>query len=673
MTTLDEISNESNTITSDVLVHKIFSSQGWLQNTLYLEHRPQQESMAKAIENALNSNSPLLFEAGTGVGKSLAYLIPGILFAIDHKRPFIVSTHTKALQEQIQNNDLPLCRRLFKSIPQLEPYAEFKTAMLMGRSNYLCTTRLAHVVSTQGELFPPDGLIELERILEWADTTETGIIEELPTPPSPEIWDSINADSSTCNPKNCSQNGCFFQKAKAQIRKSNLIILNHSLLFSLISSGNVPQNQTPGILLPEDFLVLDEAHTMPDIATDHFGLRISSYSLDRALKTLYNPRTKKGLLTQFGKQSDRTLVTQALSSSEEFFNLIRQQHLQKQEDKRLLEPNWTDPLICEPLKILSDRLAILSTEHTSELIKDTLNDQRHRLQSYYIGIQKSLVLEPPDHVHWIEKSGRSGQLTTIRTAPINVAPYIKETIFNRHTPAILTSATLATNNSLDIFKLRIGAIHEEGLIENSPFDYEKNTQIFIAKDSPEPTQDNLTSYRKFLAKAVLSSIPKTLGGTLVLFTNYSDMHFIANEIEADLSNIGRSLWVQGRHLSRTQLVDAFKEAGNAILLGTDSYWTGIDVPGTALSHLIITRIPFENPSHPIKQAQSEWLKKEGQHPFTHLTLPEAVIKFRQGLGRLIRKKTDTGIITILDSRVLNKSYGKTFIAALPKTKFEIFT
>lgn len=659
--------------TEKSLVEKIFSPNGWLEKTLELEHRPQQEAMAKAVERALKYDTSLLFEAGTGVGKSLAYLIPGIIFAIEEKRPFIVSTHTKALQEQIQNNDLARCRDLFEAIPELEKFAEFKTAMLMGRSNYLCTTRLAHVISARTELFPSNLQNELERIVEWATFTNSGIVEEMPTPPSSEVWDMVNADSSSCNPKNCKGNDCFFQHAKAQMRKSNLIILNHSLLFSLISSGNVPQNQTSGILFPEDFLVLDEAHTVPDIATDHFGLRISSFSLDRALKTLYNPKTKKGLLAQFGKQSDCTLVLQALSATEEFFNLIRQQHLQKNETSRLLQAPWTEPFVCESLKVLIERIAILATEHSSELIRNNLNDQKNRIQAYYIGIQKALILEPKDHVHWVEKSGRAGQLTTIQTAPINVAPYLQNAIFNRHTSAILTSATLATGDSLDNFKSRVGAENEEGLIENSPFDYEKNTQIFITKNAPEPIQGNLDKYRQFLAQAIISSIPQTNGGTLVLFTSYADMNFVAEAIKENINKTGRSLWVQGQDLSRTQLIDTFKEAGNGVLLGTDSYWTGIDVPGAALSHVIITRIPFENPSHPIKQAQAEWLKQEDKNPFIHLTLPEAVIKFRQGVGRLIRKKTDSGIITILDSRILNKPYGKTFIAALPKRKFEILT
>lgn len=653
------------------LVDKIFSPKGWLTKTLHLEHRPQQESMAKAISQALDEGSNLLVEAGTGVGKSLAYLIPGILFSLQHKRPFIISTHTKTLQEQIQNNDLPRCLELFSTIPELQPFTDFKTTLLMGRSNYLCTTRLAHALNTHSDLFPSNQQSELERILHWSTTTESGIVEELPSAPPPEVWDAVNADSSSCSSKYCKPNDCFFQKAKAQLRKSDIIILNHSLLFSLMHLPSVPKNISQGILFPNDFLVLDEAHTIPDIATDHFGLHISSFFLDRTLKTLYNPKTRKGLLTHFGKHNDTPLVTQTLAASEEFFNLIRQQHLSKHDITRLTHSPWTEPLLFEPLLTLIERLAILSTEQSSDIIKENLNDQRNRLHTIYLALQKSLSLEPKDHVHWVEKSGRAHQLVTIRTAPINIAPYLEEKIFNRLTSAILTSATLASNNTLDNFKQRIGATHEKELIENSPFDYEKNTQILITKNSPEPSQSDPSPYRQFLTQAILSGIPQTPGGTLALFTNYSDMHTIAETLENHLPALNRPLFVQGKSSTRSQLVNLFKNSGNGVLLGTDSYWTGIDIPGPALSHLIITRLPFENPTHPIKQAQAEFLQKNGQHPFSHLTLPEAIIKFRQGLGRLIRKKTDSGLITILDSRILSKPYGKSFLAALPKIDFQI--
>lgn len=653
------------------LIDTIFSSEGWLVRTLGLEHRPQQEVMAGAVWRSLNENKSLLFEAGTGVGKSLAYLIPGILFAMREKRPFIVSTHTKALQEQIQNNDLGCCRELFGLVKELEEFRDFRTAVLMGRSNYLCTTRLAHVISARGELFVTEEQKELERIVEWSMVTETGVVEELSPMPSMEIWEMVNADSSTCNSKNCSGEECFYQRAKARVRKANLIILNHSLLFSLLNSSHPSDERGSGILFPEDFLVLDEAHTVADIATDHFGVHISSYGVERVLKALYNPRSRKGLLARFGRQSDCTLVVQVLGVAEEFFNDIRQRHLRERENKRLLEGGWIEGIIFEPLKVLIDRLAILITEHNSEVIRDNLRDQYDKLMSYYLGMQKALMLEPKDHVHWVEKGGRAGQLTAIRTAPIDVASYLESVIFNRNTSAILTSATLATDNHLDNFRMKVGAIGVEGCIENSPFDYEKIVQIYISKDGPEPLKENLDFFRKYLVEQVLEGVSKTEGGTLVLCTNYLDMYSLANGVDPGLMRMKRRLFVQGRDLSRVQIIEAFKAVGNGVLLGTDSYWTGIDVPGPALSHLMITRIPFENPSHPIKQAQFEWLQKEGKSPFIYQTLPEAIIKFRQGLGRLIRKKSDSGLITILDSRILKKAYGKNFIAVLPKRGFEV--
>lgn len=650
------------------LTHKTFIHAGYLQNTLDLEHRPEQEAMANAVAEAFVCDSSLLFEAGTGVGKSLAYLIPGIIHALEHKRPFLVSTHTKALQEQIINKDIPLVRSLFYKCPELAPFANFRSTLLMGRSNYLCPNRLATAIVSRTELFPNHQQEELERIAHWSTVTQTGVLEELTTPPSHEVWEWVNADSSLCNPKNCNPNECFYQKAKMLLNKSNVIVLNHSLLFALISAGMTPNESTPGILFPEDFLVLDEAHTVPDIATDHFGFHLSSYGIDRALKFLYNPRTKKGLLTKFGTKLDYNLVMETIVSSEEFFNLIRTKYLQNKDKIRLLTPEWIEPILSSPLKTLIDRLTSLANAQTSDNIKETIQDACDRIYSYYSKIHLSLILEPEDHVHWIEKSGKSGHTVTIRSAPIHVAPYITEAIFSKKTSSVLTSATLASSAGLDNFKEKVGAQNVEGQIEASPFDFEKNCQIYIDANSTPPSETGSID-RNYLAEKIKTCALKVEGGSLVLFTSYADMSAVANLLESNFAEHHRPFFVQGRDLSRMHLINAFKEAGNAILFGTDSFWTGIDVPGSALSQVIITRLPFENPSDPIKQAQAEWYKEKGLNPFIHLTLPEAVIQFRQGIGRLIRNKTDKGIITILDSRILNKPYGKSFLTALPKKKY----
>jgi len=669
---LDNISTPSISSKTSDLVEKIFAPAGILQSELKLEHRPQQEAMALATAKAFEAHAPLLFEAGTGVGKSLAYLIPGIIHAVDNNRPFIVSTHTKALQEQIKNNDLPYCYKLFGSTPELEPYTHFKTALLMGRGNYLCTTRLAQAIGSRAELFPTQQQNELERIAEWATQTETGLIEELPSLPLAEVWDWVNADSSSCNKKNCSPTECFYQKAKAQLRQANLIIVNHSLLFTLLSAGMTPGDNTPGILFPQDFLVLDESHTVPEIATEHFGIRISSYALERTLKLLYNPRTQKGLLTKLGKNYDCGLVTYALAASEEFFNLIRQQFLTKKDTVRLHEPEWVAPIISESLRELIDALGTLAYAQQSEQATETLQDYRSRLQAYYNNINFCLLLKPSDHVHWLEKSGRRGQIVSINATPVDIAPYLQKAVFNQNTSALLTSATLASSCGMDNFQERIGAVEVDAIIEASPFDYENNCQIFIATDAPAPSKEDGRLNHQFLADSIQACSLKVEGGTLVLFTSYADMIAVAKILEPIFEKNNRSFFTQGRNLSRPQLKQALLDAGNGILFGTDSFWTGIDIPGPALSQVIITRLPFENPSHPIKEAQSEWLQAQGHHPFIHMTLPEAIIKFRQGIGRLIRNKQDRGIITILDSRILYKNYGKQFLQALPKKHFTKF-
>ena len=269
------------------LAAKIFTEDGWLQTALRLEHRPQQEQMARAVAAAMRDDQPLLFEAGTGVGKSLAYLVPGLIQAIDQSRQLIVSTHTISLQEQLETSDLPLCRRLFKSTAALARYADFKSAVLVGKSNYLCTTRLGHALADHASLFPDADYDELQRIATWAEATDTGLRHELRPPPRAEVWDAVSADSSSCSRKHCDHEKCFYQRAKARLRSAHVVIVNHALLFALINAGGAQaggaKHDARGVLFPDDFLVLDEAHTVPEVATDHFGLSLSSYGVERAL------------------------------------------------------------------------------------------------------------------------------------------------------------------------------------------------------------------------------------------------------------------------------------------------------------------------------------------------------------------------------------------------------
>jgi ATP-dependent DNA helicase DinG len=275
-------------------------------------------------------------------------------------------------------------------------------------------------------------------------------------------------------------------------------------------------------------------------------------------------------------------------------------------------------------------------------------------------------MDKKDHVHWFERGGRKGIITHLKTAPVDVAPYLQKHIFTRNTGVILTSATLSISGHMDNFQKAAGAKGQPSAIRDSPFNYKENVQAFVAEDSPDALpQGQKQQLIKFLAENIEYFATNIKGGSLVLFTSYKDLYAVADLLSERISLKNRPLFIQGRELSRMKALRQFSDAGNGLLLGTDTFWTGVDVPGPALSQVIVTRLPFENPTHPIAQARQEWLRSEGRNPFLELTLPDAVIKFRQGIGRLIRNKEDQGILTLLDSRVLRKNYGLHFLNALP--------
>jgi ATP-dependent DNA helicase DinG len=656
------------------LVAKSFAEGGWLQHALKLEHRPQQEQMARAVAGAMSGDEVLLFEAGTGVGKSLAYLVPGILHAIDQTRQMIVSTHTISLQEQIEMKDLPLCRRLFDSVDELKPYAKFKSAVLVGKANYLCTTRLAHAIQSRQELFASADQEELQRIAAWAGESREGLRHELNPAPSPEVWEAVNADSSACSHKNCDGEHCFYQRARARLRHANVIIVNHSLLFAHLSAGGAAEKGgARGILFPDDFVVLDEGHTVPEVATDHFGLRLTSYGTDRLLKYLWNPAKKRGLLNRLGGSREKQLVEDALEAAEQFFGFFRDQLLAKQPIVRVQEEGFAEPWLEAPLAGLIKAVSGLADRLEEGRDRDELLEQRGRLNTYRTGFQQFLRLAAEDHVHWFERSGRKGQIVTLQTAPLDVAPYLREHLLQRKTSVLFTSATLAMGGQIEPFQRRVGAEDARTMVVASPFDYERHLRVYVATDVPLPSPtdarlalDALIDYLEFCTLRVR-------GGSLVLFTSYHDLRRCAEALEPVYEKARRPFHLQGGDASRTELTRLMRAEGNAILFGTDSFWTGVDVPGDALSQVIITRLPFDVPTHPVAQARAEWIREHDGNPFNDLTLPDALVKFRQGIGRLIRTQTDRGLVTILDSRVVAKNYGRLFLECLPKRAYERLT
>lgn len=624
--------------------------------------------MANAVAAFMDADKPLVFEAGTGVGKSLAYLVPAIIRSIETQRPCIVSSNTIALQEQIQDKDLPICRQLFAKIPELQKYVDFKSALLVGKGNYLCSTRLGNAMKHQTELFPNEEIDELNRIASWAEKTKNGQLQELNPQPSRDVWENVNAEGSACNRRNCKPDSCPYQKARAEIRKAQIVIVNHSLLFALLNAGGLAPG-AKGILLPEDFLVIDEAHTAAEVATEHFGARISSYGIDRQLKALFNPKRKSGIVRKLAYPQQLQAIIDAQDAAQEFFGYIAATFLEKRAIVRVSEENWCVPTLNKPLKVVVEVMDSILAKVEDGPLLDELKDHRARIHSYYSGVRRFIDLAEQDHVHWLEKSGRKGQIVTFRTAPIDVAPYLREELFNKETAVTLTSATLSIARSMTPILKKLGADHEEARSVDSPFDYETKTRVYIASDIPHPNRDNAQLAIETLVDYLRYCVSKIPGGSLVLFTSYSDLRKATDLLEEDFRTQGRQLLAQGQGLSRSDLTQAFKEAGNAVLFGTDSFWTGVDVPGPALSQVIVTRLPFDVPTHPIPEAKSEKIREEGGNPFSELNLPEALIKFRQGIGRLIRNRTDQGIITVLDSRILQKSYGRQFLQCLPKSKF----
>lgn len=651
---------------------EVFAPEGHLMALLGLEHRPQQAHMAFRCLQAWQQDHPLFFEAGTGVGKSLAYLIPGILQAVASKRPLVVSTHTIALQEQIEQKDLPLCRHLFQHLPAYADFAGFRHAVLLGRGNYLCGARLKQALKTRTELFPSGEQRELERIRDWSHVTRTGLRQELSPQPLPEVWDWVQADGHACNPRNCTPKTCFFRRAREAIRQADLIIVNHSLLFALLAAGHFPSGKTPGILFPEDFVVIDEAHTLPAVASEYFGLGLSALGLRRQLLKLYNPARKKsrGLLSAIGHPTLRHQVRALSDDAEAYFSTLRETFLKSGRPFRLRRPHWHENPLNLPLRDLVHGIAQCESTLDEGPQRDELEGVRRYLQAYREGLNEAHSLSDPESVYWLESSGHKEERVRLRSAPLDVAVPLRERLFNRDTGLLLTSATLAEGPRMDSFKAKVGGEKADSEQVASPFDYPLQMQILVHTGAPGPSSDDGRLDPIFLVRELIRFVREVEGGSLILFTSYRDLRAAGRQLEPVFRGQGRPVLCQGEGRGRSELLRNFKDSGNALLLGTDSFWTGIDVPGSALSQVIITRLPFENPSHPLAEARAERCREQGLSPFAELTLPAALIKFRQGIGRLIRKQSDEGRLVILDSRIISRPYGSLFLDVLPHDRIQ---
>ena len=654
------------------LCEKIFCDGGYASILPNFEHRPEQAQMAYCCAQAYAGNSALLFEVGTGVGKSMAYLVSGIIAARRLKRQLVVATHTIALQQQILEKDLPRIRMMFSNCDALSDCADFKATILFGRANYLCSHRLKRALAEKRELFDTAESAELERISRWAMKTRTGLVEELNPPPNPEVWSWVNADSSSCTAKNCSDGTCFYQNARREIATADVVVLNHNLLFSLLAAGFGVHGDESGVLFANDMLVIDEAHLIPDVASDAFGLSLSGAGIRRELCRIYDPRKKRGLIARSGLAEfhDKQIVCDAIDACGELFAKIKKDYLLTRDTVRLSSPDWADS--AEAVGALDSVMRLLDSlaqNAPDEKLASEIKDYRRKVSAMKSALEECVALADTKAVYWLEASGVGRRSVSLNSAPIDVSGILREKLFSGTSPVILTSATLAISGDMAVFASRVGAESAESFVCNSPFDYDKNMRAFLFSDAATPDKAtgkmDCEKTADFIGR--LANIVKC--GTLALFTSHSDLKRVAEILESGDKIKGRNLYVQGR-MSRTETIKQFAADANAVLMGTDTYWTGIDVPSDALSQVIIVRLPFENFKHPLTEARMERADAEGGNAFMDISLPTAIIKFRQGVGRLIRSARDRGIICVLDPRMLTKGYGKNFAAAIPTSRVE---
>ncbi len=645
----------------------LFGHQGSLSAIRGFEWRSEQQMMAAAVASALESRTHLVVEAGTGVGKSLAYLIPAILHAQRTGRKALISTHTINLQEQLLYKDIPLVRELIEG--------EFEAVLLKGRQNYLCPTRLARALSHGGDLFTAEERPELERIREWAESTSDGSLSDLPFEPPQQLWTQVCSEQHLCTPKTCGRDsGCFYQAARRRAQSAQVLVLNHTLFFTLLGD---PGEEGGGYLFPDDFVIFDEAHTVEQVASRHLGFSLSQYGLRQSIQRLYNPRTRKGLLQQMRHNEGIRSVANLLPEVDQFFNVLSGACTFKQGNESRIRSDQSTELadavasssLAEGLAELASTTASAAAKAQEEGLQGELTELALRLKSAQAGLSDFLSQSMPDHVYWVERSGKASNWHSLHAAPVAVAPRLGRLLFRPGGTAIMTSATLSVGSSeLNYFKGRVGGMDIPSLQLGSPFDYSRQMKLHLVRKMPEPRD---TGYEGALAHWIEHFTTESSARAFVLFTSYRTMQAVAANMEGVFSRKKWNLIVQGGGLSRSRMLEAFREEGESVLFGTDSFWTGVDLPGKALSSVIITRLPFVTPDHPLTEAKLEEITSMGGDPFQSYSLPEAILKLRQGIGRLIRNATDTGSIVILDSRILSRPYGKAFLRALPKCPVEI--
>ncbi len=650
----------ANTANITPLVEKFFGTESPLRNAEKhgypkYEERPQQREMALNIATALEKGENLCIEAPTGIGKSYAYLVPAALFAKKHSLPVIVSTETINLQEQLVHKDIPVLDKMIEG--------GFKAALAKGRSHYVCLRRM-HFAQEKAkeELFDDNVAGGIRDVARWISGGGEGDRSQMGFQTDPYSWSMVCCETGNCMGPKCQHyRDCFYWRARRTWDEADIVVTNHALLFTSIKVAGSSEYS----LLPESCaIVFDEAHTIENEASSHCGLRLNKLGFESFLRKLFDPDKSRGIFFKGGTAGIeiRAAVSNILELSSLYFNSIDNIiHDRKDGTTRFRNPGFVQDLLSEELSSLSKLIQKACELESDENASTELKSYIMKTDAFANEFHNFTCMTLENHVYWAER-GERGK-TELFAAPLDIREILGENLFNGQRPVVLTSATLSVKKSLQYFCGRIGFAAGESVMLDTVFDYASQMKIYIPKDIAPPEHQN---YLDELCDGIRRYVSRTHGKAFVLFTNFEHLRACAEKLRDFFKEKGITLLVHGDGLDRTRMLDKFRKDVDSVIFGAASFWSGVDVPGESLSNVIITKLPFLVPSHPLVEARSETIEKEGGSSFTDYQLPEAILRFRQGIGRLIRTKTDRGIVAILDSRITKKSYGKAFLSSIPE-------